>query len=54
MQVWRCKASLMVVQASTDNENWMGCPSRSNALGTDSDKGVEMCTTVWSNISELH
>ena len=54
MQMWGCEASLMVAQASTDNENQMGCPFRSNALGTDSDKGVEMCTTVRSKIGELH
>ena len=54
MQVWGCEVSLMVAQASADNENQMGCPFKSDVSGTDTDKGAEVCTTVWSRISELY
>ena len=54
MQVWGCKVSLLVVQASTDNKSWMRCPSRSDVLGINADKGVKVCTTVQSRMGELH
>ena len=44
----------MVAQASTDNESWMGCPSKSDSLGTDANKGTKVCTTVQSRTGELH
>ena len=46
MQVWGCEVSMMVAQASMDNESQMECPSRFDVLGTDTDKGAKVCTTV--------
>ena len=37
-----------------DNESWIGCPSRSDASGTDADKGAKVCTMVQREIGELH
>ena len=54
MQVWGCEVLPMVAQASVDNESQMGCLSRSDVSGTNTNKGAEVCTTVWSRTGELH
>ena len=46
--------SLIVAQASADNESRMGCLFKSDVLGTDANKGAEVCTAVRRGIGELH
>ena len=53
MQVWGCEVSSMVMQASADNTLLIGCPSRSDVLGIDTNMGAKMCIMVQSEIGEL-